>query len=213
MESLAQTSKAIAENTIVECADPESGSDHHGTNHHQTFNGWMYKSLKVGPLRIPYFASPQIQLLLVTLVAVLCSAMMNTLTGLGGGGQGNAHDANNAQVAYNCTSAGLGFFVGSIINRLGIKTSLFLGSIGFPIYISSFLSYNHNHNAGYLIFAGGLAGFCGSMLWVTQGVIMTSYPPESSKGRFVSWFYLVYSSGGVIASLVSHAKSHAFLWY
>ena len=34
--------------------------------------GWMYKSRKMGPVTIPYYASPKAQLILVALVCFLC---------------------------------------------------------------------------------------------------------------------------------------------
>lgn len=34
--------------------------------------GWKYKSFKLGPFTIPWYASPEIQLLLVSLVCFLC---------------------------------------------------------------------------------------------------------------------------------------------
>lgn len=34
--------------------------------------GWRYRNFKVGPLAIPWYASPEAQLLLVSLVCFLC---------------------------------------------------------------------------------------------------------------------------------------------
>lgn len=34
--------------------------------------GWMYKSRKIGPITIPYYASPKAQLILVAFVCFLC---------------------------------------------------------------------------------------------------------------------------------------------
>lgn len=34
--------------------------------------GWMYKSAKLGPLTIPWYASPEIQLVMVAFVCFLC---------------------------------------------------------------------------------------------------------------------------------------------
>lgn len=34
--------------------------------------GWRYRDIKLGPLTIPYYASPQMQLLLVAMVCFLC---------------------------------------------------------------------------------------------------------------------------------------------
>lgn len=31
---------------------------------------------------------------------------------------------------------------------------------------------------------------------------MMSYPPEGAKGRYISWFWMIFNLGGVIGSLV-----------
>jgi hypothetical protein len=38
------------------------------------------------------------------------------------------------------------------------------------------------------------------------GAIMMSYPPEGSKGRYISWFWMIFNLGAVIGSLVSIMK-------
>lgn len=164
--------------------------------------GWMYKQLKIGSFALPWYASPKIQLLMVAFVAFLCPGMFNAVNGLGAAGQLSAHDTDNANTALYATFAGVGFFAGSFANRLGIKTTMSFGGFGYGLYVSSLLCYNHTTNAGFLIFAGALLGFCAGLFWTAQGAIMMSYPPEASKGRFIAAFWMIFNLGGVIGSLV-----------
>lgn len=60
---------------------------------------WMYKPLKIGPLTLPWFASPETQLVLVSFVCFLCPGMFNAVSGLGGGGQVDAGDVSDANTA------------------------------------------------------------------------------------------------------------------
>ena len=99
-----------------------------------------------------------------------------------------------------------GFFAGSIVNTIGIKLSLSFGGLGYCIYIASFLCYSHTQNVGFNVFAGALLGVCAGILWSAQGAIMLAYPPEASKGRYISWFWMIFNLGGVIGSLVSPCK-------
>lgn len=168
---------------------------------------WMYKPLQVGPLRLPWYASPPTQLIMVAFVCFLCPGMFNSLSGLGGGGQIDATAANNGSVALYSTFSVVGFFAGTIANRLGIRLTLSFGGLGYSVYIASLLSYNHNENAGFVIFAGALLGLCAGLLWTAQGAIMMSYPKEGSKGRYISWFWMIFNLGGVIGSLVSSTAS------
>ena len=129
--------------------------------------------------------------------------MFNALTGMGGGGQIDATTADNANTALYSTFAVTGFFAGSICNRIGIKTALSLGGLGYCIYVASFLAYNHTKNEGFNIFAGALLGVCAGLLWTAQGSIMMAYPKESSKGKYIAYFWMIFNLGAVIGSLVS----------
>jgi MFS family permease len=131
--------------------------------------------------------------------------MFNALNGLGGGGQlsTDANDASNS--ALYAAFAVVGFFAGTVVNALGIRVSLSFGGLGYCIYISSYLCYSHTKNLGYTVFAGLLLGCCAGILWSAQGAIMMSYPPEKLKGRFISWFWIIFNLGAVIGSLVSRS--------
>lgn len=52
--------------------------------------GWMYRQRKIGPITIPWYASPKVQLFMVAMVCFLCPGMFNALGGMGGGGKADA---------------------------------------------------------------------------------------------------------------------------
>ncbi|KAF2672964.1 MFS general substrate transporter [Microthyrium microscopicum] len=164
--------------------------------------GWKYRVRRIGPFTIPHYASPQIQLVIVSLVCFMCPGMFNALGGIGGGGQVDKTAADDANVALYSTFAVVGFFAGSIANVLGVKFALSFGGLGYSIYVASFLSYSHNANKGFTIFAGFFLGLCAGLLWTAQGAIMMSYPPEKSKGRYISFFWMVFNLGAVIGALI-----------
>lgn len=128
--------------------------------------------------------------------------MFNAINGMGGGGQVSAQASSDSNTALYSTFSVLGFFAGTICNKLGVKFSLSFGGIGYSLYIASYLSYNRNQNDGFIIFAGAWLGLCAGLLWTAQGAIMLSYPLESEKGRFISWFWMIFNLGAVIGSLV-----------
>ena len=175
---------------------------------------WMYKKLKLGPITIPAYASPQFQIVFVALVCFLCPGMFNAVNGLGAGGLVSAHDINNANTAVYATFSVVGFFAGSIANRIGLRLTLGFGGFGYCLYVASILSYNHDQNAGFLIFAGALLGLCAGLLWTAQGAVMLSYPPEKSKGRYIAVFWMIFNLGAVIGGLVPlgqniHSKANS----
>lgn len=164
-------------------------------------NGWMYKGVRIFGKEV-WYAMPETQLVMVAFVCFLCPGMFNALGGIGAAGQQTATLQDNANVALYSTFAVVGFFAGSFANRLGIRLTCALGGIGYCIYSASFLCYNHTKNNGFVLFAGALLGVCAGLLWTAQGAIMMSYPPENKKGRYISWFWVIFNLGAVLGSLI-----------
>lgn len=166
---------------------------------------WIYRPLRIGRWSLPWFASPSVQLLLVSLVCFLCPGMFNAINGLGGAGQVDMRAVSTANTALYSTFAVVGFFAGSIANRIGLRLTLSVGGFGYFLYVAALLSYNQNQNVGFLVFAGALLGACAGLLWCAQGAIMMSYPCEQEKGKAIAVFWVIFNLGGVIGSLVSLA--------
>lgn len=164
---------------------------------------WMYKSPKIGPITLPYYASPMAQLLIVAFVCFLCPGMFNAVSGLGGAGLLDHTVADKGNIALYSCFAVVGFFAGSITNVIGTRFALFFGGFGYFLYVASLLSYNHTSNGGFTIFAGALEGVCAGCLWAAQGTVMMSYPEENNKGKYIGIFWIIFNLGGVIGSLVS----------
>jgi Ion channel regulatory protein UNC-93 len=133
-------------------------------------DNWKYKEIRLGPLRMPWYASPPTQLIIVSFVCFLCPGMFNALSGMGGGGQVNEKPANDANTALYSTFAVVGFFAGSIANTIGLRWTLGLGGLGYSVYVASFLCYSHTQNYGFTVFAGAFLGVCAGLLWTAQGM-------------------------------------------
>jgi len=165
--------------------------------------GWMYSGFKLFPgTKQTWFASPRVQLLMVSFVCFLCPGLYNALSGLGGGGQLDSSIQAKASTATYAVFAVVGFFSGSFANKAGIRVTLSLGGVGYSLYSASFLCYNHTKNEGFVVFAGALLGFCAGLLWTAQGAIMMAYPLERFKGRYISTFWIIFNAGGVIGAII-----------
>jgi len=164
---------------------------------------WKYRERKIGPVTIPWYASPKIQLGMVAFVCFLCPGMFNALGGMGGGGKTDATTADNMNTALYSTFAVFGFFGGTIVNRIGVRWTLAFGGIGYCIYAIALLVSVHSTKTGaFNIVAGALLGVCAGLLWTAQGTIMISYPHEHQKGRYFGWFWGIFNMGAVIGGLI-----------
>lgn len=165
---------------------------------------WYHTGLKVFGYQFPAYNEAKVQLVMVSFVCFMCPGMFNALSGLGGGGLPKQFfaTADNSSVALYCTFAAVGFFSGTIINRIGVKWAIAVGGLGYPIYTSAFLAFNFTQNTGYVVAVGAILGICAGMLWAAQGLIIMSYPTEAQKGKFVAVFWAIFNLGAVIGALV-----------
>lgn len=156
----------------------------------------------VPPSKSFRYNSPITQVVLIALVCFCCPGMFNVLSGMGGGGQENDQAANDANTALNTTLAVFGILGGGIYNLLGPHVTLFAGCSTYILYAGSFLYYNHYHNETFAVIAGGILGVGAGLLWAGQGSMMTSYPTEDKKGRYISLFWSIFNLGGVIGGFI-----------
>jgi len=165
--------------------------------------GWRYKQLKIGSLKLPWYASPKFQLFMVAIVCFMCPGMFNALGGMGGGGKADAKVADDMNVALYSTFAVFGYFGGVFVNWLGVRLCLAFGGSGYALYAIALLVSEHSTRVGaFNIVAGAILGVCAGLLWTAQGTIMISYPQENQKGRYFAWFWAIFNLGGVIGSLI-----------
>jgi hypothetical protein len=193
----------VAESPVGDDKQPEIQSTEHDEALPAALpSGWKYRSFKFGKWRTPHYASPRVQLVMVSFVCFLCPGMFNALSGLGGGGRIDPTLADQMNIALNSTFAVFAFFGGTFVNRLGVKITLAFGGVGYCIYALSLLASVKADVFGFNIFAGALLGVCAGLLWTAQGTIMMSYPHEEYKGRYFAAFWGIFNMGAVVGSLV-----------
>ncbi|KAI0063052.1 MFS general substrate transporter [Artomyces pyxidatus] len=151
-----------------------------------------------------FYYNPYTQVVLLGVVCFMCPGLFNALNGLGAGGQLDSTTSANANSTLYATFAVAAFFAGSINNVLGPVRTLLLGSIGYCLYIGSYLAVNiHSDASGFVIAAGAILGICAGLLWTAQGSLMLAYPTESQKGGFIGIFWSIFNLGGVVGASVS----------
>lgn len=135
--------------------------------------------------------------------------MYNALQGLGGSGQIDSTVAANGNVALlSCTAATALFLVGPLFSILGPRITFLIGGWTYALYSGSLLNFNHTENGSFVIGAAAILGIGASFLWVVQGAIMTTYVPESQKGRAIAVFWIIFNLGGGVGSLASFGLNY-----
>ncbi|KAI8064763.1 major facilitator superfamily domain-containing protein [Gongronella butleri] len=152
-----------------------------------------------------WYYSPLVQVTFLGLVCLCCPGIFNALSGLGAGGSMSSNvsltDSANGAL-YGCFCI-VGFFAGSIVNKLGIRPCLTVSSLGYALYSASLWVYDRQQNGGFVIAAGAILGCCAAVFWSSQGTIMMSYPDEKNKGKAIAIFWALFNIGGCLGSLIT----------
>ncbi|KAJ2508404.1 hypothetical protein IWW47_000630 [Coemansia sp. RSA 2052] len=150
---------------------------------------------------LPYFAA-RTQIIILGFVCFGCPGMFNALNGTGGGGQVDRTAGNNANTALYVCFIFSGLFGGAIVNKFGVRFTMFTGGLMFALYSASYIYINHTGNSWFTIWAGAMLGLGAGVFWTAQGMIMMSYPLENEKGKFITIFWVIFNLGGVLGGVV-----------
>ncbi|KAI5953194.1 hypothetical protein KGF54_002565 [Candida jiufengensis] len=166
---------------------------------------WYDKTFKIFGKNYHY-SNSMVQVVVCAFVIFMTPGMYNALSGIGAS-ISDKPTADNAAVALYSTFATIGFFGGTIVNIIGVKYSLMFGGLGYALYAGSYLSFNHNENKGFVIFAGAFLGLCAAVLWAAQGQVVLSYADEKNKGKAIMIFWVIFNLGAVIGSIIPLADN------
>ncbi|OSX56942.1 hypothetical protein POSPLADRAFT_1158233 [Postia placenta MAD-698-R-SB12] len=131
--------------------------------------------------------------------------MYSAASGLGAGGLQDISLVDTSNSVLYALFAVTGLVSGGIANVLGPRLTLFIGTLGYALYVGSLWCYQTQGAAWFLILAGALLGISAALLWSAQGAIMMSYPLEKDKGKAFAIFWAIFQSGSLIGSLIALA--------
>ncbi|GAA6020406.1 hypothetical protein JCM10207_002097 [Rhodosporidiobolus poonsookiae] len=135
-----------------------------------------------------FYRHPFTQISVIAMICFACPGMFNSLSGVGGGGQLDPKTANDGNVALYSVFAVVGFFSGSLVNKIGHRLAFSAGGSTYALYMGSLLSFNMNGNTGFVIAAGAILGFGASLLWTSQSSLTLAYATEGTKGKAFALF-------------------------
>jgi len=145
------------------------------------------------------------QVVLVGLTCFGTVGMFSSVTNLGAGGLKNVPLSDTANGVLYGMFAITGLISGGINNLLGPRLTLFIGTLGYALYVGALWCYQTQGTGWFLILAGAILGFTAALLWSAQGSIMMSYPLEKDKGKAFGIFWAIFQFGALIGALIALA--------
>ena len=96
-----------------------------------------------------------------------------------------------------------------LINRLGFRYALALGTVGYSIY-SAALYQNNRHGTKWFIYLGSAAcGITAGFFWAAEGAIMLSYPPPENRGKYLAYWLAYRNSGSILGGAINLAFNYS----
>ncbi|WPK23325.1 hypothetical protein PUMCH_000562 [Australozyma saopauloensis] len=151
---------------------------------------------------LPPYSNSMVQIVVMSFVLFLTPGCFNAITGIGNSGISDPKVSDNANVALYSTFATIGAIGGVVCNVIGIRWCLMIGGTGYVMYTLSLLVYHYKQNAAFCIFAGAYLGFCASLTWAAQGLVVMSYTLENNKAHAIMVFWVIFNFGAVLGSLI-----------
>ncbi len=149
------------------------------------------------------YTSPLCQVILVSFVCFATVGMFSAVSNLGAGGTQSITLSNITNAVLYALFALTGLVSGSFNNVFGPRITLFVGSLGYALYLAALWVYQEKAQDWFLVLSGAVLGMCAALLWTAQGCIMLSYPLEAEKGRSFSIFWAIFNSGSLMGGLIA----------
>ncbi|VDC04181.1 unnamed protein product [Peniophora sp. CBMAI 1063] len=152
-----------------------------------------------------WYRSPMTQVVMVGITCFCTVGMFSAVSNLGAGGTQDValSDMSNG-VLYGCFAI-MGLFAGGVTNMLGPRATIFIGSLGYALYIGSLWCFQTQGTRWFVVFAGAILGITAALLWSAQGAIMMSYPLEKDKGKAFGIFWAIFQFGSFIGAVIALA--------
>ncbi|GAM36569.1 hypothetical protein TCE0_018f05754 [Talaromyces pinophilus] len=155
-----------------------------------------------------FFRSTLFQILVVGLCAFSAPGIWSAMNGLGVGGSQSPNLVNAANALLYAFMTVTCFAGPFITNVIGFRSTLALGSVGYPLYAAG-LYTNNRFGTTWLVYFGAVAcGLSAGFFWSVEGAIATGYPEQHKRGRYIATWFSFRNMGNVIGGAISLALNH-----
>ncbi|KAJ5090677.1 hypothetical protein N7532_009361 [Penicillium argentinense] len=170
------------------------------------------------------------QMMLLSIQAFCGPAMSDAIAGLGGGGLATPQVSNISNaILYALLATGMFkfsyntllndqysnkyifpvcFLGGPLVNKIGVKWALVLGSMSFPIQGSAYYCNSKFGNQWYLIFSGAISGIGTACWYVAEAGAIMTLAPSGARGKYLALWIVSRNLGQLVGGAINLAKNN-----
>lgn len=98
---------------------------------------------------------------------------------------------------FGCTLAG------GLSNKIGLRWTLVLGTLGYPFYSASLYVNNRYGTEWFVLFGAVTCGLSASCLWASEAAIVLGYPEHRKRGRYTALWLAIRNVGQLIGGAIN----------
>ncbi|KAJ5120982.1 uncharacterized protein N7515_008943 [Penicillium bovifimosum] len=148
------------------------------------------------------------QMILLSIQAFCGPAMSDAITGLGGGGLASPRVSNISTAITYAMLAVVCFLGGPLVNKIGIKWALIIGSMSFPIQGSAYYCNSKFGNEWYLILSGAISGVGTACWYVAEAGAIMTLAPTGARGKYLALWIVSRNLGQLVGGAINLSKNH-----
>ncbi|EAU30472.1 conserved hypothetical protein [Aspergillus terreus NIH2624] len=148
------------------------------------------------------------QMILLSIQSFCGPAMSDAITGLGGGGLATPLVSNISTAIRYAMLAIICFMGGPIVNKIGVKWALIIGSMSFPIQGSAYYCNSKFGNQWYLILSGAISGIGTGCWYVAEAGAIMTLAPTGARGKYLALWIVARNLGQLVGGAINLAKNH-----
>ncbi|KAJ5562529.1 hypothetical protein N7535_003022 [Penicillium sp. DV-2018c] len=146
-------------------------------------------------------------------VGFTAPGLWNAMNALGAGGAQEPFLINAANALVFGLMGILCLFGGPIANRIGLRWTLMLGAVGYPLYSAALYTNNRYGNEWFVLLGSVFCGLSAGLFWASEGAVALGYPEPAKRGRYMN-IWLWFRTGGplvggaIVLGLNSAGSAH-----
>ncbi|KAH9855902.1 major facilitator superfamily domain-containing protein [Lenzites betulinus] len=133
----------------------------------------------------------------------LAPGIWGAMNSLGAGGQASPHLVNAANALTFCLMVLSCFFSSALVNVIGIKAVLIIGTMGYAPYAAGLYTNNRFGTEWLVLVGAALCGLSAGLFWMAEAAIALSYPEPYNQGKFLGFWLTFRVLGQLIGGAVN----------
>jgi MFS family permease len=140
----------------------------------------------IAPVKRIWYRTSLFNACVIGMVGFLAPGLWNAMNSLGAGGEEKPFLVNAAN-ALVFALMGIFCIIGApIANRIGLKWTLFIGAVGYPVYSAGLYTNDRFGNVWFVLVGSAACGISAGLFWASEGAIAIGYPEPSKRARYLN---------------------------